>query len=119
MRQYIKQPVCPACNAGLGSGGLSVAVELVGEFDRLFGMVAPQRSPISPGRERLMDPWWRKARIGARLIQKREEGKEWSARDRRLAKMLAEDAGVTNRLLDQAWWSLRARKKYGAGLLGW
>ena len=61
-------------------------------------------------RERLMDLWWRKARIGARLIQKREEGKEWSARDRRLAKLLADDPGVTNRLLDQAWWSLRAWK---------
>lgn len=66
-----------------------------------------------------MDPWWRKARIGARLIQKREAGKRWSARDQRLAKRLAADPGVTNRLLDQAWLSLRARKKYGAGFLGW
>jgi len=57
-----------------------------------------------------MDPWWRKARIGARLIQKREEGKAWTARDRRLARLLAGDPGVTNRLLDQAWWSLRAWK---------
>jgi hypothetical protein len=79
-------------------------------------MVAPQKVET---RERLMDPWWRKARIGARLIQKREEGKAWTARDRRLARLLAEDAGVTNRLLDQAWWSLRARKKYGVGLMGW
>jgi hypothetical protein len=70
-------------------------------------------------RERLMDPWWRKARIGARLIQKREEGKPWTVRDQRLAKWLAVDPGVTNRLLDQAWWSLRARKKNGPGLMGW
>jgi len=61
-------------------------------------------------RERLMDPWWRKARIAARLIQKKEAGQPWTARDRRLAQMLAEDPGVTNRLLDQAWWSLRAFK---------
>jgi hypothetical protein len=70
-------------------------------------MVAPK---TTENRDRLMDPWWRKARIGARLIQKREEGKAWTARDKRLAKMLAEDPGVTNRLLDQAWWSLRAWK---------
>lgn len=70
-------------------------------------MVAPK---TIENRDRLMDPWWRKARIGARLIQKREEGKPWTARDKRLAKMLAEDPGVTNRLLDQAWWSLRAWK---------
>jgi hypothetical protein len=70
-------------------------------------------------RERLMDPWWRKARIGARLIQKREEGKPWTVRDQRIAKLLSVDPGVTNRLLDQAWWSLKARKKNGPGLMGW
>ena len=61
-------------------------------------------------RERLMDPWWRKARIAARLIQKKEAGQPWTARDQRLAKLLANDPGVTNRLLDQAWWSIRAFK---------
>lgn len=70
-------------------------------------------------REHLIDPWWRKARIGARLIQKREEGKDWTPRDRRIAQLLLNDPGVTNRLLDQAWWSLRARKQNGPGLLGW
>lgn len=70
-------------------------------------------------RERLMDPWWRKARIAARLIQKKEAGQPWTARDQRLAKLLANDPGVTNRLLDQAWWSIRARKLYGPGLMGW
>src|SRR5471032_957527 len=67
---------------------------------------------------RLMDPYWRKARIAARLLIKREEGKPWSARDRRLAERLAEDNGVTNRLLDQAVSSRNARKKYGLGILG-
>ena len=71
-------------------------------------MVAPH---TSRPRERLMDPWWRKARIGARLIQKREEGKPWTTRDQRLAKLLAADPGVTNRLLDQAWWSLRSEEE--------
>jgi hypothetical protein len=79
-------------------------------------MVAPKKSQP---RERLMDPWWRKARIAARLIHKREEGKAWTVRDKRLAAQLAADPGVTNRLLDQAWWSLRARKQNGPGLMGW
>ena len=51
---------------------------------------------------RLMDPYWRKARIAARLLIKREDGQPWSVRDRRLAARLAEDPGVTNRLLQQA-----------------
>ncbi len=70
-------------------------------------------------RERLIDPWWRKARIAARLLEKKEAGQPWTARDRRLAARLANDPGVTNRLLDQAWRSLRARKKYGPGIMGW
>ena len=68
---------------------------------------------------RLMDPYWRKARIGARLLLKRQSGQSWSSRDRRLAARLAEDSGVTNRLLDQAVHSLQARKKYGPSILGW
>ena len=68
---------------------------------------------------RLMDPYWRKARIAARLLIKREEGRQWSPRDRRLAERFADDNGVTNRLLDQAVHSLKAHKKYGANILGW
>jgi hypothetical protein len=68
---------------------------------------------------RLMDPYWRKARIAARLLIKREDGKPWSARDRRLAERLVRDPGVTNRLLDQAYHSRHARRKYGPGILGW
>ena len=52
--------------------------------------------------DRLMDPYWRKARIAARLLLKREAGKPWSARDRRLAARFANDPGVTNRLVQQA-----------------
>ena len=68
---------------------------------------------------RLMDPYWRKARIAARLLIKREEGKPWSARDRQLATQLSNDSSVTNRLLDQAYRSQQARRKYGPGILGW
>jgi hypothetical protein len=67
-------------------------------------------NPSKNVREPLIDPWWRKARIAARLLHKREAGRSWSARDRRLAARLAADPGVTNRLSDQAWWSLRARR---------
>lgn len=41
-------------------------------------MVAPKKTRT---RERLMEPWWRKARIGARLIQKRKEGYGEPGRD--------------------------------------
>jgi len=51
---------------------------------------------------RLMDPYWRKARIAARLLIKREEGRPWSPRDRRLAERFVKDSGVTNRLVQQA-----------------
>ena len=68
---------------------------------------------------RRIDPYWRKARIAARLLLKREAGKPWSARDRRLAERFVHDPGVTNRLIDQAIHSERARRKYGAPILGW
>jgi len=69
--------------------------------------------------DRLIDPWWRKARIAARLLLKKEAGLRWSARDRRLAARLVDDPGVTNRLVDQAVHSISARRKYGPGILGW
>lgn len=68
---------------------------------------------------RRIDPWWRKARIAARLLLKKEAGQPWSPRDRRLATRLADDPGVTNRLVDQAVHSITARRKYGPGILGW
>jgi hypothetical protein len=69
--------------------------------------------------DRLMDPYWRKARIGARLLIKHRAGKAWTSRDRRLAQRLVDDPGVTNRLLDQAVHSLEARRQNGPGILGW
>lgn len=66
-----------------------------------------------------MDPYWRKARIAARLLLKRQAGLPWSSRDRRLARQMVDDPGVTNRLLDQAVHSLEARKEYGPEILGW
>ncbi len=71
-----------------------------------------------PLRPFLMDPHWRKARIAARILLRRERG-PLRERDRRLASWLAQDPGVTNRLVDQAVSSITARNKYGVGLMGW
>lgn len=57
-----------------------------------------------------IDPWWRKARIAARIILKRRAGRSLSVRDIRLAARLEADPGVTNRLLDQAVSFNRARQ---------
>jgi len=59
---------------------------------------------------RRIDPWWRKARIAARLLLKKQAQQPWSARDQRLATLLAEDPGVTNRLIDQAISFNKARR---------
>ena len=53
---------------------------------------------------------WRKSRIAARLILKKERQQPWNTRDRTLAAKLAADTGVTNRLIDQAVTFLTARK---------
>lgn len=66
---------------------------------------------------RLMDSCWRKARIAARLLIKREEGKPWSVRDQRLAERFAADEGVTNRLFNQAYSSHNARTRNGRSIL--
>lgn len=69
--------------------------------------------------DRRIDPYWRKARIAARLFLKKEERKPWSARDRRLALLLVDDPGVTNRLIGQAVSSIKARRINGPGIMGW
>ena len=56
------------------------------------------------------DPYWRKAKIGA-LILKRVEENRVTPGDRRIASFLLEDAGVTNRLIDQAVASLSASRQ--------
>jgi hypothetical protein len=58
----------------------------------------------------LMDRSWRKARIAARILLRSRHGTVRS-RDRILARRLAADPAVTNRLLDQAVSSLRAAKR--------
>jgi hypothetical protein len=58
------------------------------------------------------DPYWRGARIAARIVLKKEAGKRLSARDRRIARELVEDEGVSNRLIDQAVACLKAPLKF-------
>jgi hypothetical protein len=84
-------------------------------------MIPEFMNAIEVKRERVrrIDPWWRKARIAARLLLKKEDGKRWSRRDFILAARLAEDPGVTNRLIDQAVFSIKARRRNGRSLVGW
>jgi hypothetical protein len=49
-----------------------------------------------------IDPYWHRARIAARIWLKAQRGKPLSRRDKRLARLFAEDKGVTNRLIEQA-----------------
>ncbi|HMJ91385.1 MAG TPA: hypothetical protein VK530_16300 [Candidatus Acidoferrum sp.] len=66
--------------------------------------------------EQKINSCWRKARIAARLLLKKER-QPWTARDRALAEKLAHDPGVTNRLIDQAIYGFRARKANGRSIL--
>ena len=49
-----------------------------------------------------LDPYWHRARIAARIWLKAQQGKPLSPRDKRLARLFAEDKGVSNRLIEQA-----------------
>ncbi len=56
-------------------------------------------------REKL-DPSWHKARVAARIWLKAKSGKTLSTRDKRLARLFANDRAVEDRLIDQgvAYW---------------
>lgn len=56
-------------------------------------------------REKL-DPYWHRARVAARIWLKTRQGKALSPRDKRLARLFANDPGVTDRLIEQgrAYW---------------
>lgn len=49
-----------------------------------------------------LDPSWHKARVAALIWLKAKRGKPLSPRDKRLARLLAADKGVTDRLIEQA-----------------
>jgi hypothetical protein len=58
------------------------------------------------------DPCWVKARIAARILLRERMGRVLP-RDCRLAARLADDPGVTDRLIDQALACLCAEQKIG------
>jgi hypothetical protein len=72
---------------------------------RIYGYktLMTERSP-----ERL-DRCWRKARIAARILIRDEQGR-LTPRDVRLGHRLAQDPGVTPRLINQAFYGIRGRK---------
>jgi hypothetical protein len=51
---------------------------------------------------------WRKSRLAARILFRKEAGR-MTARDRRIARVLAADPEVTNRLIQQGVYSVRYR----------
>jgi hypothetical protein len=57
------------------------------------------------------NPYWRAARIAARILLKRERGTPLSTRDRRVAAELVQHDGVNDRLIDQALACLKAPLK--------
>lgn len=60
----------------------------------------------------MRDASWVKSRIAARILLRGQRGVV-SARDKRLARQLAADDAVTDRLLGQALSSICAEKKIG------
>jgi hypothetical protein len=56
-----------------------------------------------------LDTCWRKSRIAARILL-REEAGTLTARDVALGRKLAQDSGVTPRLIDQAIHGIRGKK---------
>jgi hypothetical protein len=55
------------------------------------------------------DTAWRKSRIAARILLREEAGK-LTARDVALGHKLAQDHGVTPRLIEQALYGIKGRK---------
>lgn len=75
-------------------------------FDRpCRSRYVPVMPPTGPHR---LDRSWRKSRIAARILLRESAGR-LTARDRRLAPLLAADKGVTSRLIDQAIHGIRGR----------
>jgi hypothetical protein len=56
-------------------------------------------------------PYWRGARIAARILLKSERGGNLGARDLRIARELVHHQGINDRLIDQAMACLKAPLK--------
>src|SRR5438105_1124863 len=70
-------------------------------------MPAPRSAKVVPMRhcDDYTDRPWRKSRLAARILLRKAAGHS-SARDQRLARMLAEDQEVTDRLIQQGLYFL-------------
>jgi hypothetical protein len=51
--------------------------------------------------DRKPDRYWRASRIAARILLKARHGKRLSPRDRRIGRLLVDDPGLEDRLIDQ------------------
>ena len=75
----------------------------------------PPFFPVNlPGMSKQLDPCWQKARIAARILV-RARTRPLGPRDRRLARRLAADPGVTNRLIEQGVASVTAPWRWNDG----
>jgi len=79
-----------------------------GQFERNEWLAISGIPQYSPEMRKLMDPFWRRSRIAARILLRARAGKV-GPRDRRWAQTLAADPSITDRLLDQAVASLTAK----------
>jgi hypothetical protein len=83
----------------------------------MLGGLRAKRLYIQNMKGETLDPYWHRARIAARIWLKAQQGKPLSPRDKRLARMLADQRGVSNRLIEQArayWvapWKLDENRK--------
>lgn len=80
----------------------------LGRFDHGMGIWLYSRV-VKPTRK--YDRCWRKSRIAARLLYRRING-PLRPRDQALARKLAEDPEVENRLIQQALFFLAGSRKY-------
>ena len=76
------------------------------ELTRRRFCLIPPAMPLKASE--LTDRCWRKSRIAARILVREDEGR-LTARDVRIGRRLAQDPGVTPRLIDQALYAFSQR----------
>ena len=77
--------------------------DLTGDGAAVIKEAVPKTPPTR------LDRCWRKSRIAARILLREEQGR-LTARDVRIGRTLAEDPGVTARLIDQAIYGIQGRQ---------
>jgi len=69
--------------------------------------MSAQNSPDQKDPKHWEHPLYRKSRVAARLLMKAHRGKELKASEKALARSLAQNPGVTHRLIGQALVALK------------